>query len=150
MIIRIPGSGWIPDTFAGRYTNVCRSLYSFYFLACIMHVEASLHCQWRIGKVPPISDRRHFSGGQSVCRRFLKNVLTRVIVQVLGKLRKFFALSRKVFIYLREMLEKKANLTRSLSFVFSCNRYYILSIKLYFSLVPPFKIYLTSLIVWRN
>lgn len=83
-----------PPTHLQVDTRVCRPLYSFYFLACIMHVEASLHCQWRIGKVPPISDRRHFSG-QSVCRRFLENVLTRTIVQVLGKLWKFFTPSTR-------------------------------------------------------
>lgn len=105
MIIRIPGSGWATPTHSWiRYAYVCRSLYSFYFLACIMHVEASLHCQWRIGKVPPISDRRHFSS-RNVCRRFLKNVLTRSIVQVPGKLWKFLGrpgaacihLFRKIF-----------------------------------------------------
>lgn len=86
MIIRIPGSGWATLTHSRvRYAYMCRSLYSFYFLACIMHAEASLHCQWRIGKVPPISDRRHFSS-RNVCRRFLKNVLTRSIVQVPRKL----------------------------------------------------------------
>lgn len=62
---------------------VCRSLYSFYFLACIMHVEASLHCQWRIGKVPPISDRRHFSS-RSVCRRFLKMCWREVLYRFPG------------------------------------------------------------------
>lgn len=100
MIIRIPSSGWATPTHSRvRYAYVCGSLYSFYFLACIMHVEASLHCQWRIGKVPPISDRRHFSS-RSVCRRFLKNVLTRSIVQVPKKLWKFLGrLARCVFIY---------------------------------------------------
>lgn len=88
MIIRIPGLGratraHLQIDYTRVYVRiyVCRGRvpHSFYFLACIMHVEASLHCQWRIGKVPPISDRRHFSG-RDVCRRFSKNVLTRAIV----------------------------------------------------------------------
>lgn len=81
MIIRIPGLGratraHLQIDYTSRvylYVSTCvgRVPHSFYFLACIMHVEASLHCQWRIGKVPPISDRRHFSG-RDVCRRFLE------------------------------------------------------------------------------
>lgn len=85
MIIRISGAPAEPPG------HICRSIYTRMYVCWSrsplvlfpgMHnalVEASLHCQWRIGKVPPISDRRHFSG-RDVCRRFLKNVLTRAIV----------------------------------------------------------------------